>query len=61
MLLALGCEDVEVPRDEGPRMVGCAEAVSEDDKMLLNCLDPVSHTKICCLIIRLFCEANFYF
>jgi hypothetical protein len=42
-------------------MVGCAEAVSEADKMLLNCLDPVSHTKVCCLIIRLFCEANFYF
>jgi hypothetical protein len=25
------------------------EKVSEDDKMLLNCLEHVSHAKVCCL------------
>jgi hypothetical protein len=59
VLPALGVKEAEVPRDEGPLMVGSAKAMFEEDKMLLNCLEYFSHMKTCCLIDLLFCETNF--
>jgi hypothetical protein len=43
-------KEVEVLRGEGPLMVDSAKAISEEDKMILNCLDHVSRMEVCCLI-----------
>jgi hypothetical protein len=50
LLLALGGRETEVPRDEGPVMVDSSKAMSEDDKMLLNCREHVSCAKVRYLI-----------
>jgi hypothetical protein len=56
-----GNEGVEVPQDEGPFKVDSAGAVSEEDKMLLDCLEHVSCRKVCCLLINYFTRLTFAF
>jgi hypothetical protein len=50
VLLVLGGGETEVLRDDGPVMVESNRAMSKDDKMLLNCLEHVSRTRVCYLI-----------
>jgi hypothetical protein len=42
----------DVGRNVGPSTLDDSEGVSEDDKMLLNCLKHVSHARVCCLTSR---------
>jgi hypothetical protein len=42
----------DVGRNVGPSTLDDSEGVSEDDKMLLNCLEHVSHARVCCLTSR---------
>jgi hypothetical protein len=37
-------------RNEGPGTLDTSEGISEDDKMLLNCLEHVSHARVCYFI-----------
>jgi hypothetical protein len=60
-LLALGREDVSVPRNKDAHVMDSTEAMSEDDKMLLNCLEHVSCTKVYFLIDQLFAMLTFVF
>lgn len=60
MLLALGTKEAEVPSDKGPVIVGSSKAMSEDDKMLLNCLEHVSRMSVCYLVGQ-FYEIDFRF
>jgi hypothetical protein len=46
MLVGLG------DQNSGPRALDDSGSVSEDDKMLLNCLEHVSHVRVCCLTSR---------
>jgi hypothetical protein len=61
VLLALGREDVSVPHNEDARVMESTEAMTEDDKMLLNCLEHVSRTKVYFLIDQLFVMLTFVF
>jgi hypothetical protein len=60
-LLALGGEDVDVPRDEGTRAVDPVGAPTEDDKMLLDYLKHVSQPKVYFLIESTICDTDFCF
>jgi hypothetical protein len=59
VLLALGREDANAPRNEDARMIDSIRAVSEDDKMLLNYLEHVSRMKVYFLIDHLFVILTF--
>jgi hypothetical protein len=50
VLLDLGGGGAEVFCNEGPGMLDTSEGISEDDKMLLNCLEHVSYMRVCYLI-----------
>jgi hypothetical protein len=54
VLLALGCEEVNVLCNEDVHVMDSTDALSEDDKMLLSCLEHVSRTKVYFLIDQLF-------
>jgi hypothetical protein len=43
----------EEPCNKGPTMVNSGGAMSKSDKMLLNCLEHVSHAKACYLVYPL--------
>jgi hypothetical protein len=60
-LLALGGEDVDVPRDEGTRAVDPVGAPTQDDKMLLDYLKHVSQPKVYFLIESTICDTDFCF
>jgi hypothetical protein len=46
VLFVLGHEDVEIPRDTGAHVIDSAEVISEDDKVLLDCLEHVSRVEV---------------
>jgi hypothetical protein len=50
VLFDLGGSETEVPHDEGLAMEDSSGAMSEDDKMLLNCLEHVSWARVCYLV-----------
>jgi hypothetical protein len=46
VLFAVDREDVDIPHDVGARVTDSTGPVSEDYKMLLNCLEHVNHTMV---------------
>jgi hypothetical protein len=51
VVLDLGGQGVEVVlRSEGPTTLDTSEGISEEDKMLLSCLEHVSHVSMCYVI-----------
>jgi hypothetical protein len=60
VLIVLGGREIEVPCDKDPVVVDFSGAVSEDDKVLLNCLEHVSRVGVCYLIDS-FVKLTLYF
>jgi hypothetical protein len=50
MLVDLDGRGVELLRGASPSTLDTSEGVSEDGKMLLNCLEHVSQVRVCYLI-----------
>jgi hypothetical protein len=53
--------DLEVTNPLFLRWFSHTGTMPKEDKMLLNCLELVSRTKVCCLFYRLFYETKFSF
>jgi hypothetical protein len=61
VLYGLGREDVNIPCEEDACMIDSIGAMSEDDKVILSCLEHVSRPKVYFFIEQLFAILTFIF